>query len=84
MEERSYKEKGVGWVWLGANDALEKDNERLRVNIQQHVQDSYLLKSGTERAEDQAQDLIITVAELLNPGRVTPPRLSPDWERMRP
>lgn len=38
MEEISYKENGIGWVWLGAIDALEKDNKSLSVNIQQYIQ----------------------------------------------
>lgn len=38
MEKISYKENGIGWVWLGTIDALDKDNENLRINIQQHIQ----------------------------------------------
>lgn len=46
--------------------------------------DAHLLKPRRERTEDQAQDLIIRVAEIPNPGKVTSPMLSPDWEVMGP
>lgn len=71
------KDYGIGWLFLDVIDAFDKDNEKLirtssrlkvecehRISLATYKETLISFSCKAEKAEDQAQDLIIRISDL--------------------